>query len=70
VPTELAPLRRAQQLLRTTVSAEEIISDLAHGFGLCFADAMAALAAASLLSTRGLVVAEEPIARPYVRAAR
>ena len=64
---ELAPLRRARDLLQQNLSADEIVDQLQSVLGLDYVGAIAAVAAGSLLNDRGLAVTEEPFARPFVR---
>jgi hypothetical protein len=66
---ELAPVRAAQRLLKDERSADEVLEELQESFGLDFVDAMASAAAASLLTSHGVAVAEESIGRPYVARA-
>lgn len=63
---DLAPLRRARDLLVHGDSVDEVITDLRWTFGLPFVDAMAAVAACIVLTEGGMTFAEEPFARPYV----
>ena len=64
--SELAPLRRAHELLAADQSVDDIVRNLNVLFGLDFVDAMAAVAAVILLDERGLRVPDEP--RPLRRA--
>ena len=64
--SELAPLRRAHQLMRDGDTVDDVIEDLRRSFGLGFVDAMAAVAACVVLTESGFPVPEEPFARPYV----
>ena len=62
---ELAPLRRAQGLLRCGKSSNEVVEDLRRQYGLDFVHAVASLAAATLLIDGGLGFPEEPFVRPF-----
>jgi hypothetical protein len=53
---ELAPLRRAEELLRDGCTVEDIVDDLQLRFDLDFVDAMSAVAATTLVTKRGLSV--------------
>jgi len=64
---ELAPLRRAQELLQRNERAADVVDELRRLFGLDFIGATAAVAAATLLSERGAVISDEPFVRPYVK---
>ena len=66
---ELAPLRRAQELLERDEPAVEIVNELRRLFGLDFVGATAAVAAATLLSERGAPISSEPFVRPYMKSA-
>jgi hypothetical protein len=63
---ELAPVRRAQQLMQAGDLVDDVVDDLRRGFGLSVADAVAAVAACVALTRNGLTVPEEPFARPFV----
>ena len=63
---ELAPLRRAQTLLRNGGHVDDVIDELRLLFGLDFVDAMAAVAASVVLDEGGFTVPDEPFARPFV----
>ena len=63
---ELAPLRRAHELLQRGVCVDDVIDELRRMYGLDFVDAMAAVAASVVLKEGGYTVPEEPFARPYV----
>ena len=63
---ELAPLRRAHELLKQGNCVDDVIDELRRLFGLDFVDAMAAVAASVVLTEGGYSVPEEPFARPYV----
>jgi hypothetical protein len=56
---DLAPLRRAQDLLVGDESVDHIITQLELLFGLDYVDALAAVAAVTLLNERGLAVPPE-----------
>lgn len=62
---ELASLRRAQDLLRCNKSTDEVVDELRRLFGFDFVDAIASVAAATLLSGSGVAIREEPFVRPY-----
>jgi len=66
---ELAPLRRAQELLQRDQPATDVVAELRRLFGLDFVGATAAVAAATLLSERGAPISDEPFVRPYMRSA-
>jgi hypothetical protein len=66
---ELAPLRRAQELLQRDVPAAKVVDELRLLFGLDFIGATAAVAAATLLSERGAPIPAEPFVRPYMKGA-
>jgi hypothetical protein len=66
---ELAPLRRAQELLERNEPPAEIVNELRRLFGLDFVGATAAVAAATLLSERGAPISAEPFVRPYMKSA-
>ena len=53
---ELAPLRRAHELLTRGESVDDIVSEIRMLFGLTYVDALAAVAAVVLLAERGLPV--------------
>ena len=62
---DLAPLRRAEELLAAGESTDEIVRQLRMLFGLDFVDAMAAVAAVVLLNDRGIAVPKErPVPYP------
>jgi len=63
---DLAPLRRAHELLHGGRSVTDVVDDLRWTFKLGFVDAMAAVAACIALSERGVTLPEETFARPYV----
>jgi hypothetical protein len=63
---DLAPLRRAHELLAAAEPVDDILRNLQMLFGLDYVDAMAAVAAVILLDERGLRVPDEP--RPLRRA--
>jgi hypothetical protein len=63
---DLAPLRRANELLQHGSCVNETIDELRRDFRLDFVDAMAAVAACVALAQSGFRVPEEPFARPYV----
>lgn len=63
---ELAPVRRAQQLLRAGDQVDEVVDDVRRSFGLSVTDAVAAVAACVALTRSGLAIPEEPFARPFV----
>ena len=52
--TDLAPMRRAEELLARDESVDSILSELQMLFGCSYVDAMAAVAAVILLSENGL----------------
>jgi hypothetical protein len=56
---ELAPLRRAQELLVAGQTTDDIVKQLRALFGLDFVGAMAAVASVVLLTERGLTIPEE-----------
>jgi hypothetical protein len=62
---DLAPLRRAQDLLRCDASSNEVVDDLRRRYGLDFVDAVATLAAVTLLHGGGLSIPEVPFVRPF-----
>jgi len=64
--TELAPVRRAQQLMQAGDPVDDVVDDLRRGFGLSVADAVAAVAAYVALTRSGMAIPEEPFARPFV----
>ena len=64
--SELAPVRRAQQLLRSGTPVDEVVDDLRRGFGLSVVDALAAVTEYVTLTRGGMQIAEEPFARPFV----
>jgi len=64
--SELAPLRRANELLKQGNCVDEVIDELRLHFSLSFVDAMAAVAACVVLTESGFKVPDEPFARPYV----
>ena len=45
---------------------DDVVDDLRRGFGLSVADAVAAVAAYVALTRSGMVIPEEPFARPFV----
>jgi hypothetical protein len=63
---ELAPVRRAQQLMQAGDLVDDVVDDLRRGFGLSVADAVAAVAAYVALTRSGMQIPEEPFARPFV----
>jgi hypothetical protein len=69
VQLELAPLRRAQELLQRDEPAAKVVQELQQLFGLDFIGATAAVAAATLLSERGALISAEPFVRPYMKRA-
>ena len=66
---ELAPLRRAQELLCRDEPVAEVVAELRRLFGLDFVGATAAVAAATLLRERDVPISDEPFVRPYMRSA-
>jgi hypothetical protein len=56
---DLAPLRRAHELLVADKVVDEIVSELRTFYGLTYVDAIAAVAAAVLLSERGIAIPQE-----------
>ena len=56
---DLAPLRRAHELLIATKSLDEIVEELRVFYGLSRVDAIAAVAATVLLSERGIAIPQE-----------
>jgi hypothetical protein len=66
VRPDLAPVRRAHELLRSECRVDDIIDELRSRFELDFVGGMAAVAASFLLTEGGLTVPEEPFTRPYV----
>ena len=64
--TELAPVRRAQQLLQAGETVDRVVDDLRRGFGITVAEALASVAEYVALMKGGKTVPEEPFARPYV----
>lgn len=53
---DLAPLRRAQAMLVADHTVDDILAQLELQFGLEYVDAVAAVAAVTLLHERGLAV--------------
>ncbi len=64
--TELAPVRRAGQLMQAGDAVADVVDDLRRGFGLSVTDAVAAVAAYVALTRSGMEIPEEPFARPFV----
>ena len=64
--SELASIRRAQQMLRAGSPVDDVVDDLRRGFGLSVVDAIAAVADYVALTRGGTPIAEEPFARPFV----
>jgi hypothetical protein len=56
---DLAPLRRAHELLVADRFVDEIVEELRIFYGLSYVDAIAAIAAAVLLSERGIAIPRE-----------
>jgi hypothetical protein len=56
---DLAPLRRAHELLMADKLLDEIVQELRTFYGLSYVDAVAAVAAALLLSERGIAIPQE-----------
>lgn len=62
VNDDLAPMRRVEELLAAGRSLDEILLEIEMLFGLDFVDAMAVVAAVTLVNERGLPVpAERPV---------
>ena len=64
--SEVALVRRAQQLLQAGTLVDEVVDDLRRSFGLSVIDAIAVISEYVSLTNRGARIAEEPFARPFV----
>jgi hypothetical protein len=64
--SDLAPLRRAHELLDQGTSVDEVIDELRRDFALDYVDAMAAVAACITLDNAGFTIPDESFARPFV----
>ena len=64
--SELAAIRRAQQLLQAGTPVDDVVDDLRRGWDLSVVDALAVVSEYVARTRGGMPIAEEPFARPFV----
>jgi len=64
--SEVAFVRRAQQLLQAGTLVDDVVDDMRSSFGLSVVDAIAVISEYVSLTNRGTPIGEEPFARPFV----